>query len=80
MTTISFKVSEGEARRIRNLAQREKLSLSEYLRRRATGQPARVLKPELVRCPWTGAMVFKSPADQPPLTTEAVSDLLSDFP
>jgi len=37
-------------------------------------------KPAKVRCPYTGAMIFASPDNQPPLTTEAVRDLLSDFP
>ena len=36
--------------------------------------------PRLVRCPHTGAMIFAALEDLPPLTTEAVRELLADFP
>ncbi len=80
MTTLTFKVSDEEARQIRARAHREKLSLSEYLRRRArapSGYPSKIRR---VRCPVTGAKIFAAPEHEPPLTTEAVKDLLSDFP
>jgi hypothetical protein len=80
MTTLSFKVSATEARRIRSLAQHEKLSLSEYLRRRASGRPNNPVKPGRVRCPLTGALVFAPLPGHPPLTTEAVNQILGDFP
>lgn len=80
MATISFKVSDEEARLIRKRAGREGVSVSEYLRRRARlAIPAPGL-PKLVRCPHTGAMIFAAPDDQPPLTTETVRELLADFP
>ena len=80
MTTISFKVSEDEARLIRSRARIEGVSVSEYLRRRARLPMPAAPKPEQVRCPHTGAMVFAAPEDLPPLTTETVRALLSDFP
>ena len=54
--------------------------MSEDLRRRASLSLAPARKPAKVRCPYTGAMIFASPDNQPPLTTDAVRDLLSDFP
>lgn len=79
MTTLSFKVSDDEARLIRALAERERLSLSEYLRRRASGvgEPT---APARVRCGLTGAMIFAPSAGETPLTTAAVKEMLSDFP
>lgn len=79
MTTLSFKVSSTEARRIRRLAQDENLSLSEYLRRRASGQPTRPTKPGRTLCPLTGALVFAPLIDNAPLTTERVNEILGDF-
>lgn len=54
--------------------------VSEYLRHRASLSCAPARKPAKVRCPHTGAMIFASPANQPPLTADAVRELLSDFP
>lgn len=79
MTTLSFKVSDDEARLIRALASRERLSLSEYLRRRASGVGEPAL-PERVKCELTGAKIFSPPPGQPPLTTAAVKEMLGDFP
>ena len=62
-------------------ARRQRVTVSEYLRRRASISLAPAPpKPAKVRCPYTGAMIFASPDDQPPLTTDAVRELLSDFP
>lgn len=80
MTTISFKVSEEEARLIRSWARKEGLGVSEYLRRRARGPMHGVQKPRRLRCPHTGAMIFSARDDQSPLTTDTVRELLSDFP
>ncbi len=80
MTTISFKVTEEEARLIRSRARKEGVSVSEYLRRRARVSMPGPQKPRRVRCPHTGAMIFAASEDQPPLTTESVRELLSDFP
>jgi hypothetical protein len=78
--TITFKVNDEEARLIRSLARREKTSLSEYLRRKATGIPAGQAQPERVLCPHTGAMVFSAMPGRGSLTTEAVRQMLADFP
>ncbi len=80
MTTLTFKVTEEEARLIRSRARKERVTVSEYLRRRASLSLAPVHKPAKVRCPHTGAMIFAAPDDLPPLTTDAVRELLSDFP
>ncbi len=80
MTTITFRVTDDEARLIRSLARKESVSVSEYLRRRASIAAPGIGKPRRVRCPHTGAMIFAHSPGQPPLTTESVRDLLSDFP
>ena len=80
MPTISFKVSEEEARLIRSRAVREGVSVSEYLRRRANLALSTPAPPRLVRCARTGAMIFGALEDQAPLDTATVRDLLSDFP
>jgi len=54
--------------------------VSEYLRRRARLAMPAPSSPRLVRCPHTGAMIFAALDDLPPLTTEAVRELLADFP
>jgi mobilization protein NikA len=80
MRTISFKVTDDEARMIRSRARKEGVSVSEYLRRRANSEAPAPQKQRQVRCRHTGAMIFAAPEDQKPLTTEAVRELLSDFP
>jgi hypothetical protein len=80
MATLTFKVTDQEARLIRSRARKERVTVSEYLRRRASLSLVPASKPARVRCPHTGAMIFASPDNQPPLTTEAVRELLSDFP
>ena len=65
---------------MRTRARKEGVSLSEYLRQRARLAMPAPSSPKLVRCPHTGAMIFAAPEDQPPLTTEAVRELLADFP
>ena len=80
MVTISFKVSEEEARLIRSRARKEGVTVSEYLRRRARVPASGLRKPRLVRCRHTGATIFAAPDGEPPLTTEGVRELLADFP
>lgn len=80
VTTITFKVSEDEARLIRSRARIEGVSVSEYLRRRARLSMPAAPKPGHVPCPHTGALIFAAPEDLPPLTTDTVRALLSDFP
>lgn len=79
MQTISFKVSDDEARLIRSLAKKQRTSLSEYLRRQAKAAPQSSEPPQRVRCEYTGAMIF-APSGQKPLTTGNVREMLSDFP
>ena len=80
MATLTFKVTDQEARLIRSRARKERVTVSEYLRRRASLSLAPARKPAKVRCPHTGAMIFVAPGHQPPLTTDAVRELLTDFP
>jgi len=80
MTTLTFKVTEAEARRIRKLARSEHLTVSEFLRRRAAGTPVEASRPARICCPQTGAMVFAPLANQPPLTLDAVKELMENFP
>jgi len=80
MQTISFKVSDEEASQIRALAKQEQASLSEYLRRRATGMGKESGLPVQERCEFTGAMIFSPLPGQEELTTAAVRAMLTDFP
>ena len=80
MPTLTFKVTHEEARRIRALARRNKLSVSEFLRRQAA--PSRgsgVAVPKVV-CAHTAATIFGSADELPPLNTESVRSLLGEFP
>jgi hypothetical protein len=77
---VTFKVTDEEARLIRSGARKERVTVSEYLRRRASLSLAPARKPAKVRCPHTGAMIFAWPDNQPRLTTSAVRALLSDSP
>lgn len=79
MPTISFKVTEDEARRIRQLAEREHISQSEFLRRRAAGSDVGG-EIKTLRCRLTGATIFEAAPGNLPLTTEEVKQILSDFP
>jgi len=80
MPTITFKVTDDEARMIRSQAKKQGISVSEYLRLRASASLPATRRPRRVRCPHTGAMIFAAPENQPPLTTESVREILSDFP
>jgi hypothetical protein len=78
--TITFKVSPDEARRIRAEARGKKMTLSEYIRRRALNDGKSSSQVRHVRCSHTGATIFSSPPGASPLTTETVREMLSDFP
>ena len=80
MPTLTFKVTEDEARHIRALARRANLTVSEYLRRLARTGPAPEAPIRRVRCQYTGAMIFAPATGKPPLTTDTVRQILSDFP
>ena len=80
MQTISFKVTDGEALRIRQQARKERLSLSEFLRRRSAGTEPPSDRITRVRCELTGADILGPLAGEAPFNTETVRELLSDFP
>ena len=80
METLTFKVTEDEARAIRAKARLEKLTVSEYLRRRALNRSSQTSNVRLIRCSKTGAMIFGPLPDEPPLTTDSVRQILADFP
>lgn len=79
MKTISFKVTEDEASRIRNGAKQEDLTVSESLRRQVLGQ-GKEASVGRVRCEFTGAEIFAPSGESEPLTTETVRKMLGDFP
>ncbi|MDB6156241.1 MAG: hypothetical protein JWL90_4694 [Chthoniobacteraceae bacterium] len=80
MKTMTFKVSDDEARHIRLLAKHQKLSISEYLRRSARGGNPAAKPLSKTRCEFTGAEIFAPLLDQPPLSTESIRDMLAEFP
>ncbi len=82
MPTITFKVSQREAARIRELARREGVTVSEFLRRRAVapggeGQPGEY---RIVKDPVSGLPVMQAPTGMPPVSSEQIRALLADFP
>jgi hypothetical protein len=77
MKTLTFTVSDAEAQLIRALARQEKLSLSEYLRRRACGRMTATPVPVRVQCEFTGAMIFAPLPGLPPFDTESVREMLA---
>lgn len=83
MPTITFKVTAQEAARIRRLARREGLTVSDFLRRRAVqaDQATRDtggyhIEPSSV----TGLPVMHAPKEVPAVSSEQVRALLTDFP
>jgi hypothetical protein len=79
VTTLSFKVSDEEARQIRRQAKLAGISVSEFLRHRAIGTTSRGAV-DRVRCEFTGAEIFAPLTGAKPLTTEMVREMLADFP
>jgi len=80
MKTLSFKVTDQEAEEIRRLAREAELSVSEFLRKRARGEALEPTPIQVVECGFTGSMAFAGGPELPPLTTDAVRQMLSDFP
>jgi hypothetical protein len=81
MPTISFKVSAREAARIRELARREGLTVSEFLRRRAVsvaGDDAGDYR--IVEDPVTGLPVMSGPPGRGLVSSEQIRALMADFP
>ncbi|MEM9079382.1 MAG: hypothetical protein AAGC74_01680 [Verrucomicrobiota bacterium] len=72
-------MNEIEARKIREAAKREKLTVSEFIRRRTlpVGGQETV---ELVKCSKTKALVFSTKGKKATLTGEDVKEMLADFP
>jgi hypothetical protein len=78
MVTMTFKVDDEKAALIRQYAKAAGLSVSAYLRLRAT--PASPPAPRIVKAKYSGAPVFEGHPDYIPLCLESVNELLSDFP
>jgi len=82
MAILTFKVTSEEAARIRRLARREHVTVSEFLRRRAMPRvpagDAGGYRIETSRV--TGLPVMRAPRGTPPVTPEQVKALLADFP
>ena len=79
MTTISFKLPEPEARKLRAQARLQGITVSEVIRH-ALFQPQPPSPVTLQTCPLTGAEVFAPQRSLEPLTTKAVREILADFP
>jgi hypothetical protein len=81
MVTISFKVGLEEAQAIRARARQERVTVSEFLRRRAVAPARPAARIKLRRCPQTGAVIFDGLGDSiPPLTVQATREMLAEFP
>lgn len=82
MPTLTFKVSEREAVRIRELARRERVTVSEFLRRRAVASAAvgQGGAYRIAQDPLTGLPVMEAPAGMEPVTSDHIRALLADFP
>lgn len=80
MKTISFKVTDEEARAIFQEAKRRRLTVSEFLRRRAAGTESLGAAVGKVRCEFTGAEIFAPLSGSPLLTSDQVREMLGDFP
>jgi len=80
MPTLSFKVSADEARRLRLMARRQGLSLSEFIRKQTLHGGKGGQEVKRVKCQFTGATIFRSPEGARPFTSESVREMLADFP
>ncbi len=80
MKILTFEVSDDEDQVIRSLAEKERMTISEFLRRRVTRMDRANGLPEKVLCESTGAMIFGTSTQLAPLTSKTVRHLLSDFP
>lgn len=81
MPTITFKVTPREAARIQEMARREGVSVSEYLRRRAmTPRPLTPGGYRIAIDALTGLPVMEAPPEVAPVSSAQVRALLADFP
>jgi hypothetical protein len=81
MPTITFKVTAREAARIRELARRERVTVSEFLRRRAVAaEPGEAGGYRIVKDRITGLPVMEGPPGNGVVTPAQIRALLADFP
>jgi hypothetical protein len=82
MPTITLKVTLREAARIRELARREGLTVSEFLRRRAVATAAPVSEGDyrITKDPLTGLPVMEAPQDVGRVSSEQIRALMADVP
>jgi hypothetical protein len=80
MQTITFKLADSEARRLRLQAKKAGLTVSEFVRRKLHSEEKRSAGPTFQTCNRTGAQIFAPAPHYPPLTTESVKEMMSDFP
>ena len=82
MPTITFKVTPREAARIRQLARSERLTVSEFLRRRAVDAtaPSGAGEYRIARDPLTGLPMMEAPLWVGSVSSEQIRALLADFP
>ena len=79
MTTISFKIADSEARKLRQQARKRGMTVSELIRH-TLFQPGPAQPIALQRCPLTGALIFAPAQEMEPLTSATVKEMLADFP
>jgi hypothetical protein len=82
MPTISFKVTAREVARIRELARRDGLTVSEFLRRRAVSTAGGSAAGEyrITKDPLTGLPVMEGPPGRALVSSEQIRALMADFP
>jgi hypothetical protein len=83
MPTLTFKVTEEDAARIRRLARKERRTVSDYLRQRAIPASSSATSAgsyHIETSTVTGLPVMQAPAGTPPVSSEQVRELLADFP
>jgi hypothetical protein len=80
MKTISFRVSDSEALRLRMKAKEAGTSLSQFLRTALQGEASASPYPALTVCRHTGALIFAGRPEYPKLSTSYVRELLAEFP
>jgi hypothetical protein len=80
MPTLTFKVSEGEARRIRAAARRQKRSLSAHLRAELLGKKSPRAKYRSGKHPISGLPYNAAGKHLPPVSLDDIKESLADFP
>lgn len=76
MKTLTFRVTDDEERLIRTKARMAGVSVSEFLRQQVRAEG----KVSVIKSRATGAPAFASTMSAAPLTTNAVRQMLADFP